>query len=110
VPVGNEFGHPDWLDFPREGNDDSYHYARRQWSLVDNKAMRFHFLNCFDHDLNHLEIKLEWLASEQVMILNSSCLVYHRCVIILLTALACHVLAGSAFVSCIALVNVGALG
>ena len=31
--MGNEFGHPEWLDFPREGNNSSYHYARRQWNL-----------------------------------------------------------------------------
>ena len=34
--MGNEFGHPEWIDFPREGNNWSYHYARRQWSLVNN--------------------------------------------------------------------------
>ena len=38
--IGNEFGHPEWLDFPREGNDDSYAYARRQWSLVDDSLLR----------------------------------------------------------------------
>ena len=38
--IGNEFGHPEWLDFPREGNDDSYAYARRQWSLVDDTLLR----------------------------------------------------------------------
>ena len=31
--MGNEFGHPEWLDFPREGNNNSYHYARRQWNI-----------------------------------------------------------------------------
>ena len=39
--IGNEFGHPEWLDFPREGNDDSYMYARRQWNLVDDPLLRF---------------------------------------------------------------------
>ncbi|MDR1951198.1 MAG: alpha amylase C-terminal domain-containing protein [Bacteroidales bacterium] len=46
--MGNEFGHPEWIDFPREGNDWSYHYARRQWSLSDNKLLRYHFLKEFD--------------------------------------------------------------
>lgn len=35
--MGNEFGHPEWIDFPREGNGFSYHYSRRQWNLCDNK-------------------------------------------------------------------------
>ena len=39
--IGNEFGHPEWLDFPREGNSDSYMYARRQWNLVDDTLLRF---------------------------------------------------------------------
>ncbi len=49
--MGNEFGHPEWIDFPREGNDWSYHYARRQWSLVDNPDLLYHALNQFDHDM-----------------------------------------------------------
>src|SRR5205807_2121023 len=39
--MGNEFGHPEWIDFPREGNNFSYHYARRQWSLVDNPELLY---------------------------------------------------------------------
>ena len=46
--IGNEFGHPEWVDFPREGNDWSYQYARRQWSLVDNPDLKYQFLNEFD--------------------------------------------------------------
>jgi 1,4-alpha-glucan branching enzyme len=46
--MGNEFGHPEWIDFPREGNGWSYHYCRRQWSLVDNQDLRFTELNEFD--------------------------------------------------------------
>ncbi|MCF7847417.1 MAG: alpha amylase C-terminal domain-containing protein [Kiritimatiellales bacterium] len=46
--MGNEFGHPEWIDFPREGNGWSYHYARRQWSLRDNPDLKFHFLADFD--------------------------------------------------------------
>lgn len=46
--MGNEFGHPEWIDFPREGNNWSYKYARRQWSLVDNPTLKFQWLNNFD--------------------------------------------------------------
>jgi len=46
--MGNEFGHPEWIDFPREGNHWSYEHARRQWSLVDDPNLRFRFLNEFD--------------------------------------------------------------
>ena len=46
--MGNEFGHPEWIDFPREGNNWSYHYARRQWSLVDNEHLKYRFMGAFD--------------------------------------------------------------
>lgn len=46
--MGNEFGHPEWIDFPREGNGWSYKYARRQWNLVDDKSLCYHYLNDFD--------------------------------------------------------------
>ena len=46
--MGNEFGHPEWIDFPREGNGWSYHYCRRQWSLVDKGYLRYEYLNNFD--------------------------------------------------------------
>lgn len=46
--MGNEFGHPEWIDFPREGNGWSHKYARRQWSLVDNKELCYHYLADFD--------------------------------------------------------------
>lgn len=46
--MGNEFGHPEWIDFPREGNNWSYKYARRQWSLVENDDLRYEHLNNFD--------------------------------------------------------------
>src|SRR5690606_10630950 len=46
--MGNEFGHPEWIDFPREGNGWSYKYARRQWSLVDNSKLKYQWLNSFD--------------------------------------------------------------
>ncbi len=46
--MGNEFGHPEWIDFPREGNNWSFQYARRQWSLIKNKDLRYHQLADFD--------------------------------------------------------------
>lgn len=49
--IGNEFGHPEWVDFPREGNGWSYQYARRQWSLADSKELKYQFLLHFDHDM-----------------------------------------------------------
>ena len=49
--MGNEFGHPEWLDFPRVGNDWSYHYCRRQWSLVDNPELKYGWLGEFDRQL-----------------------------------------------------------
>ncbi|MFO7965679.1 MAG: alpha amylase C-terminal domain-containing protein [Desulfobacterales bacterium] len=52
--MGNEFGHPEWIDFPREGNCWSFWYARRQWHLVDNPHLKYHFLNRFDRDMIHL--------------------------------------------------------
>ena len=52
--MGNEFGHPEWIDFPREGNGWSYEYCRRQWSLVDNPSLRFKFLNAFDQAMVRL--------------------------------------------------------
>jgi len=49
--MGNEFGHPEWIDFPREGNGWSHKYARRQWNLVDNPELCYHYLGDFDHDM-----------------------------------------------------------
>ncbi len=46
--MGNEFGHPEWIDFPREGNDWSYRYARRQWQLADDPDLKYHWLRDFD--------------------------------------------------------------
>lgn len=51
--MGNEFGHPEWIDFPREGNGWSYHYARRQWSLADDESLRYHDLLVFDRAMIH---------------------------------------------------------
>ena len=52
--MGNEFGHPEWIDFPREGNGWSHKYARRQWNLVDNHELCYHWLGDFDEAMIHL--------------------------------------------------------
>ena len=52
--MGNEFGHPEWIDFPREGNGWSYKYARRQWDLVDREDLQYRFLNAFDNAMIEL--------------------------------------------------------
>ena len=49
--MGNEFGHPEWIDFPREGNGWSYHYCRRQWSLADDPNLKYQYLNAFEKDM-----------------------------------------------------------
>ena len=52
--MGNEFGHPEWIDFPREGNGWSYKYARRQWDLVDRQELKYVYLNDFDNAMIRL--------------------------------------------------------
>ena len=51
--MGNEWGHPEWIDFPRQGNNWSYAHARRLWSLVDNPDLKFKYLNAFDSAMIH---------------------------------------------------------
>ena len=68
--MGNEFGHPEWIDFPREGNGNSYLYCRRQWSLVDNPLLRYRFLNAFDAAMVQLAKKTELLGSSPARPLN----------------------------------------
>lgn len=60
--MGNEFGHPEWIDFPREGNGYSYKYARRQWSLADNAALRYSDLLAFDRAMMSLDERFGVLA------------------------------------------------
>ncbi len=52
--MGNEFGHPEWIDFPRQGNGWSYKYARRQWDLVDRSDLKYQYLGAFDQAMIHL--------------------------------------------------------
>ena len=61
--MGNEFGHPEWLDFPREGNGWSYHYCRRQWSLVDNPELKYSWLAEFDRQLMDFAKRTEILTT-----------------------------------------------
>ncbi len=49
--MGNEFGHPEWIDFPRKDNDWSYKHARRQWSLADDENLKYHFMSDFDKEM-----------------------------------------------------------
>lgn len=60
--MGNEFGHPEWIDFPREGNGWSYKYARRQWSLSEPDYLRYKYLMNFDRDMVHLFKEEDLLA------------------------------------------------
>ncbi len=68
--MGNEFGHPEWIDFPREGNGNSYQYCRRQWSLVDNPLLRYRYLNAFDAAMLQLAKGTELLSSAPAQPLN----------------------------------------
>jgi 1,4-alpha-glucan branching enzyme len=62
--IGNEFGHPEWVDFPREGNNWSYHYARRQWSLRDAPELRYKYLADFDKAMVELAARARLLEFE----------------------------------------------
>lgn len=76
--MGNEFGHPEWIDFPREGNGWSYKYARRQWSLADSPFLRYAGLHLFDQDMiamirsvesfHKLPLREYWLKREEQVI------------------------------------------
>lgn len=65
---GNEFGHPEWLDFPRDGNGNSFWYARRQFNLTEDGLLRYQYLNEFDAGMQALEAKYGWLHSPQAYI------------------------------------------
>jgi 1,4-alpha-glucan branching enzyme len=62
--MGNEFGHPEWVDFPRAGNEWSYHYARRQWSLRDNQSLKYRYLADFDRAMMRMDEKARVLDYE----------------------------------------------
>jgi 1,4-alpha-glucan branching enzyme len=80
--MGNEFGHPEWIDFPREGNGWSMKYARRQWSLADNGLLRYKGLNDFDRAMQSLDVNYNLLQDpliERLMIHEErKILIYRR--------------------------------
>jgi len=67
--MGNEFGHPEWIDFPREGNNWSYHYARRQWHLVDDNDLKYRFLASFDRDMIDLAKRFRLLDKGELQLI-----------------------------------------
>ena len=80
--MGNEFGHPEWIDFPREGNGWSFHYCRRQWSLGENGFLKYSWLKLFDKDMISL-VKENRLFDQRMgdLLLNKEpekTLVFHR--------------------------------
>ena len=81
--MGNEFGHPEWIDFPREGNGWSFHYCRRQWSLKDNGLLKYQWLNDFDYDMVHLckrhKIFRQGMANLMLMKAPEQMLCFARC-------------------------------
>ena len=80
--IGNEFGHPEWIDFPREGNGWSYKHARRMWSISENTELKFHWLYDFDKEMINFinENKLLTIPSVDLVLENQpdKVLVFHR--------------------------------
>ncbi len=70
--MGNQFGHAEWIDFPREGNGWSHHYCRRQWSLLDNPDLRYRELGDFDKAM------LTLLQREKTLSKAPVCLTVHE--------------------------------
>uniref|UniRef100_H2YVI8 1,4-alpha-glucan branching enzyme n=2 Tax=Ciona savignyi TaxID=51511 RepID=H2YVI8_CIOSA len=66
--IGNEFGHPDWVELPSPSNNDNYQFARRQFHLADNQQMRYKYLNRFDRAVNKTEERFGWLKSNQAVV------------------------------------------
>ena len=64
--MGNEFGHPEWIDFPRKGNNNSFDFCRRQWHLKNDENLRYKFLGNFDQDIMKLDEKYRFLGQEQL--------------------------------------------
>ena len=80
--MGNEFGHPEWVDFPREGNNWSYHHCRRRWDLAKNDDLRYKFLLAFDKKMLKLDQEYGLLSATYQYIRtkdnSSKILVYER--------------------------------
>lgn len=69
--MGNEFGHPEWIDFPRLENEWSYKHARRQWSLVDDKNLKYHWLNDFDREMLKFIKENDIMNAEPAWLMNA---------------------------------------
>ena len=67
--MGNEFGHPEWIDFPREGNGWSYHYCRRQWSLADNPDLKYQYLHAFEKAMVEMAKRQRVIGSQDKQLL-----------------------------------------
>ncbi len=80
--IGNEFGHPEWVDFPREGNNWSFKYARRQWQLVDDPLLRYRDLAEFDRAMMKLDAEFSLLHEPLYAMIqvheDRKLLVFHR--------------------------------
>ena len=80
--IGNEFGHPEWIDFPREGNNWSFAHARRQWSLADNPELKYQFLQNLDQAMIDFVGKNKILSALPAQLLNidatNKVIVYER--------------------------------
>jgi 1,4-alpha-glucan branching enzyme len=80
--MGNEFGHPEWIDFPREGNGWSFHYCRRQWSLQDNPDLKYQYLGEFDRDMVHLTKSVDLFSqrygNQHMMNDEQKCIAFSR--------------------------------
>jgi 1,4-alpha-glucan branching enzyme len=80
--IGNEFGHPDWVEFPTPDNDDCFEYAYRKWYLATDSALMYEKMAAFDHDLMHqLRIVTAWDESYMTAPLlddNRKLAVFHR--------------------------------
>ena len=70
--MGNEFGHPEWVDFPREGNDWSHNHCRRQWNLADTEYLRYYELNNFDKQMMRLDEMHKFLSHPHQFV-SSAC-------------------------------------
>ncbi|KAM7468289.1 hypothetical protein LguiB_015851 [Lonicera macranthoides] len=73
--MGNEFGHPEWIDFPRAdqhlpdgkfvpGNNNSFDKCRRRFDLGDAEYLRYHGLQEFDRAMQHLEGAYSFMTSK----------------------------------------------
>ena len=69
--MGNEFGHPEWIDFPRQENGWSYKHARRQWSLVDDENLKFAWLNEFDKEMLKFIKENDIMNAEPAWLMNA---------------------------------------